>query len=699
MSMILLILIFFVLMIVLLGAAIVFIVVRQRQTGGTSPPSTGERMILRAESTDSSHMSVSLKPESDGTSRDETTASGTIGNYELISELGEGGMGIVYKARQASLDRIVALKVLLPNLSRKDRFVQRFMREAKNAATLDHPNIVTIYEVGEHDGSYYFSMKYVEGEDLDQLVEDGALSVDDASAIALQVAGGLAHAHQRGVVHRDIKPANIILDTSGRAVITDFGIARAAWEERMTSTGMAVGTVEYMSPEQFKGGDVDERSDVYALAATFYTLLTGSSPFPGATTQEVMYRKFKEAPTPPTEVNPSLPAWVDRVIARAMADDPADRYPTTDDFARDIRAGLEGTLEAAPGAPVGEKEPEEKPEAEGAAAPAPAPEDASPPPGDGEEVEAAAEGEDLPATPIPVEEGAAPEAGLLDAELQRIDRTGRTNKNLFILLGVLAALFLFILGTIGFWVMKNRIIPSLSSGGTAPGGGSPSSGGGMFGVGGCSEYLDESIIRSVFSSRANEDGYAYDLMNVYYFEGSFTGPNMREAIVTFEDYNQSNASEVSEVWLFSCKGGWHDVTLVIEGDYCDVYSTDVNGDGVSEVEAYVSNYSTGFGGTAYYLFSLREGYVNTIYNVFGEDQLGTPGEWAYVAEHTVYYEDYDGNGIMELVDNLTYSYYSYDYYYNEWDYQSEEYYTYIYTFGVDEYGDLYLGTYDGYGTE
>jgi serine/threonine protein kinase len=699
MSMILFTLIFFVLLIVLLGAAIVFILVRQRQTGGASPPSTGERTILRAESADTSHLSVSLKPERSGTSRDETTASGTIGNYELISELGEGGMGIVYKARQVSLDRIVALKVLLPNLSRKDRFVQRFMREAKNAATLDHPNIITIYEVGEHDGSYYFSMTYVEGEDLDQLVEGGPLSVDDASAIALQVAGGLAHAHQRGVVHRDIKPANIILDTSGRAVITDFGIARAAWEERMTSTGMAVGTVEYMSPEQFKGGDVDERSDIYALAAMYYTLLTGVSPFPGATTQEVMYKKFKEAPTPPTEVNPALPVWVNHVIARAMADDPADRYPTADDFARDIRAGLEGTLGAAPGGIVEKKEPEEKtPEAEGAAAPVPPPEEAPPPPpvegGDGEAAPEA-DGEE-PAPPVDDGGDLPPGEGLLDAELERIDRTGRSNKILFILLGVLAALFLFILGTIGFWVMKHKIIPMFTSGGS-PGGGPPTSGGGMFGGGGCPGYLDESIIRSAFASRINDDGASYDLTSIYYFEGSFTAPNKREAIVSIEDYNQCHASEVHEVWLFSCEGGWHEEMMIIEGDYCEIYAIDVDNDGEDELEVYVTDYASGYGGTAYYLFSLREEYINTVYSVYEEDQLGIPSDWAYISDHYIYFDDFDGNGVMELIDELTYTYYSYNYYSDDWDYQSEEYYIETYTFGVDEYGDLYLGYYEELG--
>ncbi|MBN1882394.1 MAG: serine/threonine protein kinase [Deltaproteobacteria bacterium] len=683
------ILVFFLLLIILLGAAIVFVLVTQRRSGDGSPSPSGERPVFRAELSEASHTAVSLKPKSGGTSRDETVASGSIGNYELISELGEGGMGIVYKARQATLDRIVALKVLLPNLSRKDRFVQRFMREAKNAATLDHPNIVTIYEVGEDNGSYYFSMKYVEGEDLDQLVERGPLSVDDASAIVLQIAGGLAHAHERGVIHRDIKPANIILDTTGRAVITDFGIARAVWEERMTSTGMSMGTVEYMSPEQFKGGDVDEKSDIYALAATFYTLITGSSPFPGATTQEVMYKKFKEVPIPPTEINRSLPPWVDLVIARAMAEDPAGRYPTASDLARDIRAGLEGTLGAASVEPEGERE---KKGREAGAAPtqeepeapleATVPDEAGVPSGaDGKEAFTPAEEGDI-----------APDAALSGHVPFPVEQTDQRRKILFIFVGVLAAVFVFLLGSIGFWVMKHTIIPKVTGGG-APGGGSPMSGGRLFGSG-CDDYLDESIIRSVFASTANEEGASYDLMNVYYFEGSFTAPNRREAIVSFEDYNQSNVSEVSEVWLITCDGGWHKELLVIEGDYCEINTVDVNNDGVDELEAYVSNYSSGFGGVAYYLFALKGGYVNTVYTVFGEDQLGAPSDWAYNADHYIYFEDRDGNGILELIDELTYTYYSYDYHYNEWEYQSDEYYIYVYTFGLDGSGDLYLGSYE-----
>ena len=687
---------FLLFLIILLVAAIVIVLVVQRRSGTASPPPSGERPIIRAERSESSHMTVSLTAKGGGTSRDETAASGSIGNYELISELGEGGMGIVYKARQATLDRIVALKVLLPNLSRKERFVQRFMREAKNAATLDHPNIITIYEVGEDKGSYYFSMKYVQGEDLDQLMERGPLSVDDAAAVVLQVAGGLAHAHERGVIHRDIKPANIILDTAGRAVITDFGIARAVWEERMTSTGMSVGTVEYMSPEQFKGGDVDEKSDIYALGATFYSLITGTSPFPGATTQEVMYKKFKESPVPPTEVNSSLPAWVDIIIARAMAEEPAERYPTADDLARDIRAGLEGALGAAPAEPKGKKA--KGGEGTGAAPAQEAPEaplGTTAPDGDGAPPAADGKGAFIPGADAG---GSPPDTALTDHESFPVDRTNTGRKALIVLVGVLTAVFLFLLGSVGFWVVKHKFIPEVNNG-DASGGGAPVSdggsggGGGLFGSGGrFDEYLDDSIIESAFADRINDDGADYYLTTIYYFEGSFTAPNRREAIVSIDDYNQCEASEVHEVWLFSCEGGWHEEFKLIEGDYCEVYAVDVDNDGTDEVEVYVTDYVMGFGGTTYYLFDVKDGYVNTVYNVY-EEGLGLPSDWDYTSNHYIYFEDRDGNGILELIDELTYTYYSYSFYSEDWEYQNEEYYTYIYTFGVDEYGDLYLGQY------
>lgn len=268
-----------------------------------------------------------------------------IGNYEVLEEIGEGGMGIVYRARQEGLDRIVALKVLLPNLSRKTGFVERFMREARNAAKLDHPNIVTIFEVGTDDDSYFFSMKFVEGEDLAEILTKGPLPLDNAVDIACQIADGLSHAHQVGVIHRDIKPANIIIDKNNRAVITDFGIARAAWEEKLTVTGQSIGTIEYMSHEQFEGSsDLDKRTDVYSLGATFYRMVAGISPYPGETTQEVMYKKIKGDYPEPSAVNSSLPLWVNGVVGKAMAQDRSHRLGTADEFADALKEGLSGKL-------------------------------------------------------------------------------------------------------------------------------------------------------------------------------------------------------------------------------------------------------------------------------------------------------------------------------------------------------------------
>ena len=261
-------------------------------------------------------------------------------NYELLEEIGEGGMGMVYRARQSGLERIVALKVLLPNLSRKEKFVERFMREARNAARLDHPNIVTIYEVGNEKGSYFFSMKYVEGRDLSAILKGGPMPLSNAISIIDQVARGLDHAHKKDIVHRDIKPSNIIIDNEGMAVITDFGIARAAWEEKLTTTGMAVGTMEYMSPEQFAGiGDIDYRSDIYSLGATFYRMVTGKSPFPGETTQKVIYKKMQDDPVPPTSSNPELPEWIDDMVFKAMAKETDGRFNSATDFVEALRNG------------------------------------------------------------------------------------------------------------------------------------------------------------------------------------------------------------------------------------------------------------------------------------------------------------------------------------------------------------------------
>ncbi len=265
-----------------------------------------------------------------------------IGNYEILGELGEGGMGIVYRARQEGLDRIVALKVLLPHLSKREKFVKRFLMEARSAARLDHPNIVTIYDVGEEGGTYYFSMQYVKGEDLSSRLSRGPLKLEEAVEIISQVADGLSHAHEKGVIHRDIKPANVIIDEEGTAVITDFGIAKAAWEEKLTTTGQSIGTIEYMSPEQFEGGDLDARCDVYSLGATFYRMATGRSPFPGETTQEVMYRKFRGSFQRPTVVNDSLPEWINGIIAGAMAEDPGDRFNSAAEFKDALKSAVSG---------------------------------------------------------------------------------------------------------------------------------------------------------------------------------------------------------------------------------------------------------------------------------------------------------------------------------------------------------------------
>ena len=203
-----------------------------------------------------------------------------LGRYQVVEELGRGGMGVVYRAYQPSLNRHVAIKVLPPQLSLDQQLVGRFQREARAAANLRHPNIVVIYDVGEEKGIHYIVMEYLEGRTLKQLVEEeGPLHPKRAAHIVEQVAAALDYAHQRGFVHRDVKPANIFVGPGDHVTLTDFGIAKAASEtQQLTRTGTLMGTPEYMAPEQATGGEVDHRTDLYALGVVLYQMLTGHVP-------------------------------------------------------------------------------------------------------------------------------------------------------------------------------------------------------------------------------------------------------------------------------------------------------------------------------------------------------------------------------------------------------------------------------------
>jgi serine/threonine protein kinase len=213
----------------------------------------------------------------------------TISHYRIVEKLGEGGMGVVYKAEDTKLGRTVALKFLAQHLLNDEEAKARFLREAKAAAALDHPNICTIYEIGEADGKTFISMAFIEGETLEDRIAKGPLPIKDTLDIARQVADGLQAAHEKSVVHRDIKPANIVVDGKGRATIMDFGLARLTEASRLPKVDTAMGTVAYMSPEQAQGMDVDHRSDVWSLGCVLYEMVAGQRPFLGQYDQALRY--------------------------------------------------------------------------------------------------------------------------------------------------------------------------------------------------------------------------------------------------------------------------------------------------------------------------------------------------------------------------------------------------------------------------
>ena len=266
----------------------------------------------------------------------------SIGNYQIIDELGRGGMAIVYRAYQPSLNRYVAIKVLPPQLSFDQQFVERFQREAQAAAGLRHPNIVVIHDVGNQDGIYYIVMEYLEGRTLKQLIEqEGSLDAERAARIVEQIAAALDYAHQEGFVHRDVKPSNIFVGQGDHLTLTDFGIVKAASEtEQLTRTGMLMGTPEYMSPEQAEGGRADRRSDLYALGVVLYQILVGRVPFRGTTPHATLHAVIYEPPPPPRYLNPSIPPAVEAVILKAIAKQPEQRYQSGADLVLALNAAF-----------------------------------------------------------------------------------------------------------------------------------------------------------------------------------------------------------------------------------------------------------------------------------------------------------------------------------------------------------------------
>ena len=257
-----------------------------------------------------------------------------LGSYRIESVLGRGGMGIVYLAEHVRLKKRMALKVLPPELCGDGEFRRRFERESQMAAALDHPNIVPVHDAGEVDGLLYIAMRYVEGTDLGKLLaSEGALEPERALSILGQTADALDEAHAEGLVHRDVKPANILLARSRkgeRVFLSDFGLAKQwASGSSLTRSGFFVGTISYAAPEQFTGGDIDGRADVYSLGCVMFECLTGRPPFERPHEPAVMYAHLQDDPPPVSGARPGLPAVLDQVVATAMAKDRADRYPTS----------------------------------------------------------------------------------------------------------------------------------------------------------------------------------------------------------------------------------------------------------------------------------------------------------------------------------------------------------------------------------
>jgi len=258
----------------------------------------------------------------------------TIGQYQIISELGRGGMAVVYKAYQPALQRYVAIKVLSPHLGADPDFVQRFQHEAIAAAKLRHPNIVTIHDVGLADGINYIVMEFIEGESLAAVIRrSGAIEPARTVRIIGQVAEALDYAHQQGFIHRDIKPSNIMLGANDHATLTDFGIAKAMGGTRMTQTGMLIGTPEYMSPEQVRGLPIDHRADIYSLGIVAYEMLSGQVPFSGDTAS-VLYKQAHELPPPIRTRVINVPPHIANAIDCALAKEPALRFATAGAFAQ-----------------------------------------------------------------------------------------------------------------------------------------------------------------------------------------------------------------------------------------------------------------------------------------------------------------------------------------------------------------------------
>lgn len=264
------------------------------------------------------------------------------GRYEIISRIGGGGMALVYKAHDILLNRRVAVKVLRSQFVHDEEFIRRFRREAQSAASLSHPNVVSIYDVGQQDDIHYIVMEYIEGHNLNEIIQERApLQTEEAVRIAQQICDALEHAHQNQIIHRDIKPHNILIGKNGRVKVTDFGIARAVTSATITQAGSVVGSVHYFSPEHAKGVSAGEQSDLYSLGVVLYQMLTGELPFHGESPISVALKHLQETFVEPRVVNPHIPQSVENIILRSMRKNPGERYTSAGEMLRDLETCLQ----------------------------------------------------------------------------------------------------------------------------------------------------------------------------------------------------------------------------------------------------------------------------------------------------------------------------------------------------------------------
>jgi serine/threonine-protein kinase len=265
-------------------------------------------------------------------------ASALEGRYQVLKELGRGGMGIVFQAHDKQLKEQVAIKILSPMLSNDPDALERLKREVSAARRISHSNVIRTYDIAESNGLHYVSMEYFPGTSLkDYVKQHGALSLMEAYNVGLQICNGLEAAHSQGIVHRDLKSQNIIIDSTQHIKIIDFGLAFMTHMQGLTATGLIMGTPEYMAPEQVAGKKVDERADLYSLGIILYEIFTGSVPFTGDSAISIGFQQMKDQPRRPQEINPQVPPEVERVILKALEKDPAHRYRTV----KEMRENLE----------------------------------------------------------------------------------------------------------------------------------------------------------------------------------------------------------------------------------------------------------------------------------------------------------------------------------------------------------------------